>query len=423
MPPEIDPKIRAFERRIIFLIGAVQFINILDFMMVMPLGPDFARSLGIATSKLGYIGGSYTLAAAFSGLVGSFFLDRFDRRPALAISMLGLALGTAAGGMAHGMAGLMAARVLAGIFGGPATSISLSIIADVIPRARRGKALGAVMGAFSVASVLGVPAGLQLALWGGWRTPFFVVATMGVLITAGAAFYLPELRAHITAVGPQERPSLGALFSRPVVRLSYLMTATVMMSGFILIPNFSAYFQGNLGYPRERLGLLYAVVGTVSFATMRLVGWLVDRKGSFRIGTLGSGLLMLVLYLGFLTFPPLLPPIAIFVAFMFAMSFRNISYNTLTSMVPRAPERARFMSIQSSVQHAASALGAFLSARLLTELPDRRLVGMPRLVLISMALTVMLPALLYLVERRIDRGPESVAATGPSDARSVLANA
>jgi uncharacterized membrane protein YfcA len=81
------------------------------------------------------------------------------------------------------------------------------------------------------------------------------------------------------------------------------------------------------------------------------------------------------------------------------------------------------MSIQSSVQHAASALGAFLSARLLTELPDRRLVGMPRLVLISMALTVMLPALLYLVERRIDRGPENVAATGSSDARSVLANA
>ncbi len=27
----------------VFLIGAVQFINIWDFVMVMPLGPDFAR--------------------------------------------------------------------------------------------------------------------------------------------------------------------------------------------------------------------------------------------------------------------------------------------------------------------------------------------------------------------------------------------
>jgi predicted MFS family arabinose efflux permease len=313
--------------------------------------------------------------------------------------------------------------VLAGIFGGPATSISLSIIADVIPRERRGKALGSVMGAFSIASVLGVPAGLQLALWGGWRTPFFVVAAMGILITLGAAYYLPELRAHITTGGPQERPSLAALFARPVVRFSYLMTATVMMSGFILIPNFSAYFQGNLGYPRTRLGLLYAVGGIVSFATMRFVGWLVDRHGSFRIGTLGSGLLMVVLYLGFLTFPPLLPPMVIFVAFMFAMSFRNISYNTLTSMVPRAAERARFMSIQSSVQHAASALGAFLSARLLTELPDRSLVGMPRLVLISMSLTVTLPLLLYFVEHRIEHSPEGHEAADSNSSRSALASA
>ena len=38
------------ERTLVFLVGAVQFINILDFMMVMPLGPDFAASLGIPTS-------------------------------------------------------------------------------------------------------------------------------------------------------------------------------------------------------------------------------------------------------------------------------------------------------------------------------------------------------------------------------------
>jgi hypothetical protein len=36
------------------------FVNVLDFMMVMPLGPDFAAALDIPTSHLGYIGGSYT---------------------------------------------------------------------------------------------------------------------------------------------------------------------------------------------------------------------------------------------------------------------------------------------------------------------------------------------------------------------------
>src|SRR6185369_10529728 len=108
------------ERLIVFLVGAVQFVNILDFMMVMPLGPDFARALGIHTSNLGIVGGSYTAAAAIAGLVGALFLDRFDRRKALAVAMLGLVTGTAAGGFAVDLRSLVAARVLAGAFGGPA---------------------------------------------------------------------------------------------------------------------------------------------------------------------------------------------------------------------------------------------------------------------------------------------------------------
>src|SRR5437773_10195696 len=111
------------ERRIIFLLAAVSFVNILDFKMVMPMGPDFARALAIPPSKLGIIGGSYTAAAAVAGLVGALFLDRFDRRSALAVAMLGLVTGTAAGGLARGFGSLVAARVLAGMFGGPASSV------------------------------------------------------------------------------------------------------------------------------------------------------------------------------------------------------------------------------------------------------------------------------------------------------------
>ena len=56
---------------VIFLVGAIQFVNILDFMMVMPLGPDFAKALGIPTAHLGIVGGSYTAAAAVAGLVAA----------------------------------------------------------------------------------------------------------------------------------------------------------------------------------------------------------------------------------------------------------------------------------------------------------------------------------------------------------------
>src|SRR5208282_5088943 len=88
------------ERSILFLVGAVQFVNILDFMMVMPLGPDFAPKLGIPTNDLGWIGGSYTAAAAFAGVTGSLFIDKLDRKVALLAALLGLILATAFGGFA-----------------------------------------------------------------------------------------------------------------------------------------------------------------------------------------------------------------------------------------------------------------------------------------------------------------------------------
>lgn len=270
------------ERAVVALIGAVQFVNILDFVMVMPLGPDFAKELGIASSHIGIIGGAYTAAASVAGLAGGYFLDRFDRRKALAVSMLGLVVATAAGGFATGMSTLMLARVVAGIFGGPATSLSLSIIADLVPVERRGRALGAVMGAFSVASVAGVPMALKLAEFGGWRVPFFAVAAMGLLVVLGAIFYLPPVRGHLDA-GPRKQAGVLELLANRDIQLSYVMTALVMMAGFVLIPNLSAYLQQNVGYPRDLLWLPYFIGGIASFATLRVAGPMVDRYGSFKV--------------------------------------------------------------------------------------------------------------------------------------------
>src|SRR5207237_7435540 len=105
------------ERTVIFLIGAVQFVNILDFMMVLPLGPFFAGPLGIPASRIGVIGGGYTAAAAISGIACSFFLDRFDRSKALGVAVGGLVMATAVGGVAAGLGSLVFPAIPAGLFG------------------------------------------------------------------------------------------------------------------------------------------------------------------------------------------------------------------------------------------------------------------------------------------------------------------
>ncbi|AUX32778.1 MULTISPECIES: MFS transporter [Sorangium] len=391
------------ERTILLLVAAVQFVNLLDVMMVMPLGPDLAAALGIPLSDLGLVGGSYTAAAALSGVAGAFFLDRFDRRSALAVAMLGLVVATAAGGLATGLSTLLAARVLAGAFGGPAAAISLSIVADVIPPERRGKAMGVVMGAYSFAAVLGVPAGLELARRGGFQVPFFAVAGLGVLVAGLATALLPSMRGHIggaAAPGSALR-ELRALLGRPLVARSYLATTALMMASFLIIPNISAYVQNNLGYPRERLGLLYLAGGALSFVVMRTAGPLLDRLGAFRTSLSGAALLVAVLYAGFHAYVPGLPVLAVFVGFMTGTTICNISYSTLASKVPLPSERARFASMQSAVQHLASALAAFVSARMLRELPDGRLDGMGGVAALAIACALVFCPLLLWIERRV----------------------
>jgi predicted MFS family arabinose efflux permease len=389
------------ERTIVFLVGAVQFVNILDFMMVMPMGPDFAAALNIPTSSLGLIGGSYTAAACVTGLAGAFVLDRFDRRSALGVAMVGLVIGTLLGGAATGLGTLLLARVIAGAFGGPATSIALSIISDKVPSERRGKAMGAVMGAFSIASVLGVPAGLKLARIGGWRMPFFSVGAMGFAIAALAVFLLPPMRDHMTRKGPALEPAFADLFRRPVVLLSYAMTVTATMGMFALIPNISAHLQRNLGYPRADIETLYFIGGIVSFGVLRVAGRLVDRLGSTPVAAAGTLATALVIWAGFVRVPPPVPVLAIFVGFMACTGLRNVAFNTLTSRVPRPAERARFMSIQSAAQHAASAIGAVLSSQVLFERADGHLERVDDVAWFSIVMVLTLPVLMFFVERSV----------------------
>ena len=438
------------ELSVVLLVAAVQFVNILDFVMVMPMGPDFSAALGIPLSSLGFIGGAYTFAAALAGLAGSLFLDRFERRRALGLSMIGLVAGTALGGFAlplshlapmvrianqfhqpPALVALMAARVLAGIFGGPATSLALSIIADVIPPARRGRAMGLVMGAFALASVVGVPMGLRSAQAFGWQAPFFGTAAIGILVALSAVALLPTLSGHIEAARARDRFAFLALFRRKLPLLALVSTAVTMMAGFTLIPNISSYVQGNLGYPRGRIDLLYAVGGIFSLLATQSGGRLVDRIGYGKTALLGTAVLEVTLFVGFVMPAPPIPVLALFVLFMSSMGLRNVANQSLATLVPEPEERAGFMSMRSAVQHIASSMGAFLGAQLLGE-SGGKLVGMPTIAWITIALSALVPWMTFwlesLVKRRdAQRGAPPIdplaksPAAGPASAAAVAA--
>ena len=119
------------------------------------------------------------------------------------------------------------------------------------------------------------------------------------------------------------------------------------------------------------------------------------------VAAAGSVLIMAVIALTLLPARPLIPVIAIFMGFMMANSTRMVALNALNSRIPAPAERGRFMSAQSSVQHMAMAIGAGLSAVMLTERSDRGLDGMPRLAMGAIVVSALLPLLLAMVARRL----------------------
>jgi predicted MFS family arabinose efflux permease len=407
------------ERAVVLLIAAIHFINILDFMIVMPLGPEFATELGIASNRIGDIAGAYTLAAAISGIAGSFFLDRFDRRKALAVSMAGLIVGTALCGFAWDLPSLLGARVIAGLFGGPAMAISLAIISDVVPNERRGRAMGTVMTAFSIASIAGVPLALELSNIGGWRMPFFSVAGLGVIVATAAIFLLPPMKLHL-ARGMHKPPGFAmfGLLTKPLPLLAYGAMIAMMFSAFSVIPHIPSYLVFNLGYEGEQwlarllaplgyqqsvLGPLYLVGGLLSLIVLQIVGRLTDRVGSAVVSWVGAGLVIVVIYFWFIDYSPVLPVMLLFVAFMGSMSVRGVPARALDTKIPLPHERAAFMSLQSAVQHFALAAAAVMSSRVLTEEADKSLSGVPKLGVIAIAFAVLLPIFVTLAERALKR--------------------
>lgn len=396
------------------LIAATQFINILDFMIVMPLAPDFALSLGIASNRVGDLAGAYTLAAAVAGIAGAFFLDRFDRRQALAAAMAGLIVATALGGLAWDLTSLLAARVLAGLFGGPATALSLAIISDVVPPFRRGRAMATVMTAFSIASIAGVPTALEIAHYAGWRAPFFAVSAMGVLLVTATIFLLPPLTLHLESGVKPPGLAMFRLLSKPLPLLSYLSIAAMMFSGFTIIPHIPGYLVFNLGYRGEPwlqallaplgitpsvLGPLYLIGGTLSLLVMQVVGRATDKLGSARVSWLGAALLSVTIYVWFIHYDPALPVMVAFVCFMGSMSVRGVPARALDTRVPLPGERASFMSLQSAVQHFSLASAAIASSRILTENADKSLQGIPTLGYIAITFAIVLPLCVTISER------------------------
>ena len=85
------------ELLLLLTLAAMQFANILDFMIIMPMGPHLMRIFELDPQHFGFLVSSYTFAAAASGFVAVFWVDHVSRKRAASL-LAGLIIGRAADG-------------------------------------------------------------------------------------------------------------------------------------------------------------------------------------------------------------------------------------------------------------------------------------------------------------------------------------
>nr|WP_321258442.1 MFS transporter [uncultured Pseudodesulfovibrio sp.] len=384
------------EKRIIWIAALIQLVNLIDFMMVMPLGPDISKDLPITNSDIGLICGCYTLAVGLSGIICAKFLDKFDRKKVALVTVFGLSIATLSTTLCWNLPTMIGARIIAGLFGGPAAAIAFSIVCDVVPPERRGKAMAIIMGTFSISSIAAIPFGLELAEKGSWRTPFYAISLLGFIAFWLVSQFTPSMKGHLKGI--KQPISLFKILSNTKYMLAFFMMTTAMISSYAIIPNISAYFQLNLDYPRSSLGFLYLVGGIFSLILIQIGGRASDKIGPIPTNIVGTILLVLFLYDGFMH-QPQSSLLIVFIMFMGMVCFRNISATTEASKLPKPYERAAFMSLFSSMQHLGNGIGALLSSVILTTGPHGNLINMRWVALLAIGMALFQPLVLILIRQ------------------------
>ena len=363
------------ERFFLFSLAGIQFTHILDFMIMMPLGPEFIRELNINTHQFGLLLSSYTFAAAAAGILATYYVDRFERRQLLLSLYALFIIATFACGLAPNYEALFIARAFAGAFGGILGSLVQTIVADSIPFERRGKALGTVMAAFSVSTVAGVPLGLFLANHIpslGWRAPFFFIALISSLILYLGYRNIPKIAGHLDHVHEGSRLSqvLKILIAPQHVK-AFVFMALIMITGFSVIPYIALYFTSNVGISNSYISLIYLCGGVATLMSSRFIGHMSDKYGKvtvFRVLAIVS--LVPLLVTTNLPVTPLWVVLINSTAFFILVSGRMIPAMAMVSQVVENKIRGTFMSLVGSVQMLSSGIASVLAGWIVTIGPD-----------------------------------------------------
>ena len=275
-----------YNRYALALIVLVATVNIIDRSIVSMLLEPIRQELQLDDAQLGFfMGTAFSVSYAVMSLAIAQLADRGRRNRIIALAVGFWSAMTALQGAAVGFGSLVLARVAVAVGEAGSGPASNSMISDLFPISRRGRALAA----FSFGVPIGASVGWLIGGWMrelfGWRTAFWVVGLPGLALALLVWKTLREPTRGYWDDAPRIeraaslRETLAFLLHLPAFRqlaIGYSLQVVAINAGSFL----PVFFERSHGFSPGVFGTAFAAFNLVSgVAGAYLGGWLGDRLG------------------------------------------------------------------------------------------------------------------------------------------------
>lgn len=197
---EVDPT------PILRVLTVATFVVILNETIMVNAVPQLMDSLHVSAQAAQWLSTAFMLTMAVVIPTTGWFLHRLDRRAAFATAMGAFALGTVLCAVAPGFALLLVGRIVQAVGTAIMMPLLMTTVMTLVPVEDRGRTMGNVSLAISVAPALGPTTSGLVLQFASWRWLFLLVLPLAVGMLLVGLRLLP--RNHAGAAGPLDLLSL-----------------------------------------------------------------------------------------------------------------------------------------------------------------------------------------------------------------------
>nr|WP_327213358.1 MFS transporter [Pseudomonas aeruginosa] len=271
----------------LLLLSLTTFAAGLAESILIGILPPLAEDLRVSISLAGQLTTLFSLGFALAAPLLGWLTRRIERRRLLLATLLLFALSNALAALAPGYLGLLLARLGMSACCGLLIVLASLLAAELAAPAQRGRAIGLIFMGISGSLVFGVPLGVQISDWFGWRWIFAGIAVYSLPLCLLLWRYLPQRQAGDL---PGREGYLRQL-RQPALWLAQLVSILLLGGHFTLFAYFTPYLASMAGIrsPSE-ISLILLLIGLAALSGGYIGGWLADRLGHRRPASGAGGL-------------------------------------------------------------------------------------------------------------------------------------